>query len=263
MHTTAVQLEQRLVNDIEFAPAALLPLCAGHFPGDPIVPGAELLGLALGGSVGFGPLVVSRVAFRRVVRPTAPLTVHHPVRGEIELFSEGELAVRVKVAAPGPAPTPPQAPAPLLPDHDLPTPEALIAHRPPALLLKTLLARAPGRAVTEALPEACLSWTRLLDALAQTAGLAGPEGPPLATEATDPLLGLPRRIEIVPLSMHERRLRVVAGYEDVHLVRAPEAPLILEAWRVRRVGDLELMQTLARDTLGPCGWARVALTPLL
>jgi 3-hydroxymyristoyl/3-hydroxydecanoyl-(acyl carrier protein) dehydratase len=80
-------------------------LCVGHFPGDPLVPGAYLLGLmaALGEQLlgGAEPVGVERCVFRHRVRPSAPIVVHARRRGpdavDAEILSGDTTAARALV----------------------------------------------------------------------------------------------------------------------------------------------------------------------
>jgi 3-hydroxymyristoyl/3-hydroxydecanoyl-(acyl carrier protein) dehydratase len=60
-------------------PAHAAALCAGHFPGDPLVPGAYLLGLMADAGAHVGgrgaPVRVERCTFLAPVRPAPPLVV--------------------------------------------------------------------------------------------------------------------------------------------------------------------------------------------
>jgi 3-hydroxymyristoyl/3-hydroxydecanoyl-(acyl carrier protein) dehydratase len=81
-------------------------LCAGHFPGDPLVPGAFLAGLMadvalwlVGQSAeGVLPLEIVRSVFLAPVRPDAELTVSAHARGphgvDAEVHSAGRCAAR-------------------------------------------------------------------------------------------------------------------------------------------------------------------------
>jgi len=80
---TALRVEEDRV-EIELEPPALAPLCAGHFPGEPIVPGAHVLGLMTDLAAGLAgvppdalapPFVVERSTFARVITPNEPLRV--------------------------------------------------------------------------------------------------------------------------------------------------------------------------------------------
>jgi 3-hydroxymyristoyl/3-hydroxydecanoyl-(acyl carrier protein) dehydratase len=71
-------------------PAHARALCAGHFPGDPFVPGAYLVGLMAdlaGRLAGRRPLLrIARSAFRRRVTPDGTIVVvaRRAVRGRVE-----------------------------------------------------------------------------------------------------------------------------------------------------------------------------------
>ena len=77
-------------------------LCAGHFPGEPLVPGAYLVGLmaALGEALfpGAEAVAVERCVFRQRVRPSEPIVVLARRRGvdavEAEILSGGMTAAR-------------------------------------------------------------------------------------------------------------------------------------------------------------------------
>jgi 3-hydroxymyristoyl/3-hydroxydecanoyl-(acyl carrier protein) dehydratase len=87
-------------------PAHATALCAGHFPDDPLVPGAYLLGLMaeVGARLrgGAGPFRVDRCTFLAPVRPARPLViVARPAPGgrvEAEVQSAGTTAARAVLA---------------------------------------------------------------------------------------------------------------------------------------------------------------------
>jgi len=81
-------------------PRRAAELCAGHFPGDPFLPAAALVGIMaelgaiLVGSPGRAPAVVERALFHRPVRPHEQLEVigeraeMHTVATELRVGSE-------------------------------------------------------------------------------------------------------------------------------------------------------------------------------
>jgi hypothetical protein len=75
--------------------ATLAALCAGHFPGDPVVPGAHLLGCMadLAGWIDAAAVVVERCVFRALVRPQAGVWAQaRAERGKVvaEIVIDGE-----------------------------------------------------------------------------------------------------------------------------------------------------------------------------
>ncbi len=82
-------------------------LCAGHFPGDPIIPGAYLaalmaeLGAAALGRRAARLAALERCAFRRPVRPEDPIVVTarrlHRTCVEAEVLTNGRLAARASL----------------------------------------------------------------------------------------------------------------------------------------------------------------------
>jgi 3-hydroxyacyl-[acyl-carrier-protein] dehydratase len=78
------------------------PSAAGHFPGNPIIPGALLLDAALE-AMGLQSAVIRGVKFLRPVRPGTRLELRwQPARGQLFRFecrAAGELALSGTVAA--------------------------------------------------------------------------------------------------------------------------------------------------------------------
>jgi 3-hydroxymyristoyl/3-hydroxydecanoyl-(acyl carrier protein) dehydratase len=74
-------------RSIELTIPADHPAFAGHFPGNPIVPGVVLLDeavFAIGAATGAAdaPFTLTQVKFRQVLRPGEPLTLRFEAAGE-------------------------------------------------------------------------------------------------------------------------------------------------------------------------------------
>ncbi|MCW5892383.1 MAG: hypothetical protein KIT14_17820 [bacterium] len=81
-------------------PAWIAARCAGHFPGDPLVPGAYLLEVMVA-AAGVTTPRVARCTFRRPVRPGGAVEVvvrRHGGDAAVELSQDGVVAARALVA---------------------------------------------------------------------------------------------------------------------------------------------------------------------
>jgi 3-hydroxymyristoyl/3-hydroxydecanoyl-(acyl carrier protein) dehydratase len=78
------------------------PAFAGHFPGDPIVPGVLLLDAAVHAAAGDTPIRIDAAKFLGVVRADEPLSVQLTPRGARQDFAlrHGERAVATGTFAP-------------------------------------------------------------------------------------------------------------------------------------------------------------------
>lgn len=82
-------------------PAWITARCAGHFPGDPLVPGAHLLALMVA-AAGVTTPRIARCAFRRPVRPGGAVEIVARRDGggvAVELTQDGVVAARALVGA--------------------------------------------------------------------------------------------------------------------------------------------------------------------
>lgn len=163
--------------------AQLLSLCDGHFPGDPLVPGA--LHLRLGVELvreafAVHPTEVRRAAFRAPLRPTGPARVHAIHRSDRNLATvevldhTGERSSSFELRFDPITAVPPSS-HPACEDQALLGPDAIISslrHRPPALFIDEQLTRTERGASFSARARPRWHWSDLLDGAAQAAGLS-------------------------------------------------------------------------------------------
>lgn len=113
------------------------------------------------------------------------------------------------------------------------TPRRLLRHRPPALLLASIVGRAASALECASVPDGPWEWPRMLEGAAQTAGLlagfqpGGPENTAVIAEYRDVRLHVLRHAG--PLRFHavvERRL--LHFWRCRCEVRAPDGTLLLD-----------------------------------
>ena len=182
--------------ELEVAPARLRGLCAGHFPDEPLVPGAYLVGLAVDQARRLnGPVDrVVHAAFRAPSTPERSLLVHARSSGLdqtlVELAPKGaDQAARCRIHHGAPfelaessRPEGPSSSGAALLDHA--AVRAALRHREPALFIDAQLAALERGGDFVGLDRPRWHWTQLLDAAAQAAGLV------LRHRASEPILAV-------------------------------------------------------------------------
>ena len=163
--------------------AQLLSLCDGHFPGDPLVPGALQLRLGVElvrESLGVHPTEIRRAAFRAPLRPTGPARVraiHRPDRklATVEVLDHaGERCSSFELRF-DPIAAPPPSSRPGCEDQALLGPDAImnsLRHQPPALFIHEQLTQTARGASFSGRARPRWHWGELLDGAAQAAGLS-------------------------------------------------------------------------------------------
>lgn len=172
-----------------------LALCAGHFPDEPLIPGAYLMGLAVDLARRMGAVAgVEHATFRAPLRPEGPVRLHARRVGEqvhVELGSAGaDVAAKCRIATLA-RPWPPLGLELGFEDHrnrdpnrdrdhedpsdpgrlDHAAVRAALRHREPALFVDRELRADPPVREYSALSRPTWHWTQLLDGAAQAAGL--------------------------------------------------------------------------------------------
>ncbi len=165
---------------------SLRSLCAGHFPGDPIVPGAHILGLIVDVARSMGArgaaLAIESCGFRTPLRPDgevmvrARLDASNKIRGTVSHRGGGRPIASARMRwLDTPHVFTPRARASGAPVLDSRAVFQHLRHREPALLIEREFAASPPGQARERWfatpPRGRWFWTQALDAAAQAAGL--------------------------------------------------------------------------------------------
>ncbi len=237
---------------------SLRPLCAGHFPGDPIVPGAHILGLIVDVARSLGPrqgaLAIESCGFRAPLRPDGELRVHarldasHKIRGTVSRSGGDRPIASARMRwLDAPPVLSPRARVSGAPEIDSSAVSRYLRHRGPALLIdRELAAGPPGPARARWFATPSLDhwfWTQALDAAAQAAGLC------LRSEGATTRPGA---------------AVLVVAYERVTVVNErPAGALAISVQRRRRVINIQQFDVAVEtDDGAPIMTARVSLAPV-
>ncbi|PRQ05833.1 hypothetical protein ENSA5_01530 [Enhygromyxa salina] len=256
-HVDTTSASGRPSVELEVPPAITAHLCRDHFEGDPLVPGAYLIGLAVEAARRLaGPVAqIRRAALRAPLRPEGhehaapgPALVRvsrdprKPDRSRARILEAATIDIRHGV---GPALAPIEIPDPRPARGPLCEPahvRASLRHGPAALFVDRMSVSAGANLVDggifSAVERPSWHWTELLDGAAQAAGLC---------------FRAQTQAEAKPV--------YVAAYE--RLVYAPEATIrapVFRVLRARRVMHLQQFELSVGTLDGAQTWVRGVVT---
>lgn len=232
--------EPQKQSPLSVSPAALQVMCAGHFPQQPLLPGAYLLGFMKAFADGHPELQspeapywvgLHRCQLLKPVSPDAPLCFHSPgpcvVEGrgqglKVELHVHNSCVARATVVYAEQSASPP-APWQLddLSAGEFPPLELLLPHKPPARLVARLQALEGETLITKSEAHARWSWPPMLELAAQTGGLLS--GLLSQSSGRAGVVATYDRLEVSALEAHgqltcfAKKVRRFASFTQVHV----------------------------------------------